>query len=413
MALMVQKYGGTSVGTLERMESVARKALAWQKRGNQVALVVSAMAGETNRLVGLAGKVMDKPDQREMDVLLATGEQAAVALVAMTIQKLGGKSKSYLGFQLPFTTDDAHTKARIESIGAAKLKSEMARGVIPVVAGFQGVTEEGDVTTLGRGGSDLSAVALAAALDADVCQIYTDVNGVYTTDPNIVPAARRIPKISYEEMLEMASLGAKVMQTRSVEFGMRHGVDIHVLSSLEEGEGTLITEEDPDMEKLAVTAIAFDKNEAKVTLVGVPDKPGIAARLFGAIGEANVNVDMIIQNVSSKGVTDMTFTVGRSELRRARDIVERVAKEVGAEKVLTDSNIAKVSVVGAGMRSHAGVAGEMFSALAKEGINIEMISTSEIKVSCVLNERYTELAVRALHKVFGLGKEPGKSRKKK
>ncbi len=413
MALMVQKYGGTSVGTLERMESVARKALAWQKRGNQVALVVSAMAGETNRLVGLAGKVMDKPDQREMDVLLATGEQAAVALVAMTIQKLGGKSKSYLGFQLPFTTDDAHTKARIESIGAAKLKSEMARGVIPVVAGFQGVTEEGDVTTLGRGGSDLSAVALAAALDADVCQIYTDVNGVYTTDPNIVPAARRIPKISYEEMLEMASLGAKVMQTRSVEFGMRHGVDIHVLSSLEEGEGTLITEEDPDMEKLAVTAIAFDKNEAKVTLVGVPDKPGIAARLFGAIGEANVNVDMIIQNVSSKGVTDMTFTVGRSELRRARDIVERVAKEVGAEKVLTDSNIAKVSVVGAGMRSHAGVAGAMFSALAKEGINIEMISTSEIKVSCVLNERYTELAVRALHKVFGLGKEPGKSRKKK
>ncbi|MEW6777698.1 MAG: aspartate kinase [Bdellovibrionota bacterium] len=408
MAIIVQKYGGTSVGSIERIENVARRVLATQKAGHGVAVVVSAMSGETNRLLGLAHQITEKPDPRELDVVAATGEQVTIGLLAIAIQKLGGKAQSFMGFQVPFDTDAAFMKARIRSVGGEKVQAAIQEGYIPVVAGFQGVTDEGHVTTLGRGGSDLSAVALAAAVKADVCEIYTDVDGVYTTDPNIEPKARRIPRISYEEMLEAASLGAKVMQTRSVEFGMRYGVKIHVRSSFEDGEGTFIVQEEPGMERLLVTAVAYDKNEAKVTLVRVPDKPGIAAKLFGTIGQANINVDMIIQNISSQGSTDLTFTVGRADLPRAKDIVEKIAKEVGAERVETDSNIVKVSAIGVGMKSHAGVAAKMFTTLAKEGINIQMISTSEIKVSCVIDQKYTELAVRALHDVFGLA-EPGKN----
>ncbi len=408
MAIIVQKYGGTSVGSIERIENVARRVLATQKAGHGVAVVVSAMSGETNRLLGLAHQITEKPDPRELDVVAATGEQVTIGLLAIAIQKLGGKARSFMGFQVPFDTDSAFMKARIRSVGGEKVQAAIKDGYIPVVAGFQGVTGEGEVTTLGRGGSDLSAVALAAAVKADVCEIYTDVDGVYTTDPNIEPKARRIPRISYEEMLEAASLGAKVMQSRSVEFGMRYGVKIHVRSSFEDGEGTFIVQEEPGMERLLVTAIAYDKNEAKVTLVHVPDKPGIAAKLFDAIGKSNINVDMIIQNISSQGSTDLTFTVGRADLPRAKDIVEKIAKEVGAERVETDSNIVKVSAIGVGMKSHAGVAAKMFTTLAKEGINIQMISTSEIKVSCVIDQKYTELAVRALHDVFGLA-EPGKN----
>lgn len=402
MALVVQKYGGTSVGSVERIQNVARRVKKTVDAGNQVAVVVSAMSGETNRLVDLATQISETPDPREMDVLLASGEQVSIALLAMALNEMGVRSKSYLGFQIPFQTDAAHTKARIRTIIPNRLHTELDQGAVPVVAGFQGVTEEGNLSTLGRGGSDLSAVALAAALKADVCEIYTDVPGVFTTDPNLVPKARKITRVSFEEMLEMASLGAKVMQTRSVEFAMKYNVPIHVRSSLTEEEGTLIAEEDPAMERLVVTAVTYDKNEAKVTLVHVPDKPGIAAKVFERIGSANINVDMIIQNVSREGFTDLTFTVGKADLARVKKICEELSGELGAGGVLTDPNIAKISAVGVGMRSHAGVASTMFSSLAREGINIQMISTSEIKVSCVVEEKYTELAVRTLHDAFKL-----------
>lgn len=406
MALVVQKYGGTSVGSLEKIENVARRVLRTVAEGNQVAVVVSAMSGETNRLTDMANFYSDKPNPREMDVLLASGEQVTIALLAMAIEKLGGKAQSFLGWQVAFHTDNAHTKCRIKDIDSEKLLASLSDGNVAVVAGFQGVTEEGEVATLGRGGSDLSAVALAAALKADVCEIYTDVNGVYTTDPRFVPEARKINHVSYEEMLEMASLGAKVLQTRSVEFAMRHGVTVHVRSTFEDTDGTFIGKEDPEMEELLVSAIAYDKNEAKITMHKVPDKPGIAAKLFAAISGANINVDMIIQNISSEGHTDMTFTVGKADMPRAEEIVRKIAEETGAAGVITDSKIAKVSAIGVGMRSHAGVASRMFNCLAREGVNIQMISTSEIKVSCVVDEKYTELAVRALHEEFELDKEP-------
>ncbi|HML80606.1 MAG: aspartate kinase [Thiomonas sp.] len=413
MALIVQKYGGTSVGSAERIKNVARRVAKWHEAGHQVVVVVSAMSGETNRLIALAKEIQPQPDPRELDVVASTGEQVTIGLLSMALQALGRKARSYTGAQIAVHTDSAFTKARIESIDADKLKADLAQGIIPVVAGFQGVDAQGNITTLGRGGSDTSGVALAAALQADECQIYTDVDGVYTTDPRIVPEARRLDTITFEEMLEMASLGSKVLQIRSVEFAGKYKVRLRVLSSLtpwdlpleqESRSGTLITfEEDENMEQAVVSGIAFARDEAKIIVVGVPDRPGIAYQILSAVGEANIEVDMILQNQSVAGFTDFTFTVGRGDYARALDILKSsVQAHIGAKEILGDPKVCKVSIVGMGMRSHAGVASKMFRTLSEEGINIQMISTSEIKVSVVIEEKYMELAVRSLHKAFDL-----------
>ncbi|MGE0071566.1 MAG: aspartate kinase [Thiomonas sp.] len=413
MALIVQKYGGTSVGSAERIKNVARRVAKWHEAGHQVVVVVSAMSGETNRLIALAKEIQPQPDPRELDVVASTGEQVTIGLLSMALQTLGHKARSYTGAQVAVHTDSAFTKARIESIDADRLKADLATGIIPVVAGFQGIDAKGNITTLGRGGSDTSGVALAAALKADECQIYTDVDGVYTTDPRIVPEARRLDTITFEEMLEMASLGSKVLQIRSVEFAGKYRVRLRVLSSLtpwdlpleqESRSGTLITfEEDENMEQAVVSGIAFARDEAKIIVVGVPDRPGIAYQILSAVGDANIEVDMILQNQSVAGFTDFTFTVSRSDYPRALDILKStVQQHIGAKEILGDPKVCKVSIVGVGMRSHAGVASKMFRTLSEEGINIQMISTSEIKVSVVIDEKYMELAVRALHKAFDL-----------
>jgi len=405
MALVVQKYGGTSVGTVERIRNVARRVAKTYDEGNDVVVIVSAMAGETNRLVALTQEVCEFPSEREYDVVVSTGEQVTIGLLAMCLQSMGYKAKSYLGSQIPVRTDATHAKARIESIEDAKVKHDLEAGSIIIVAGFQGIDQDGKITTLGRGGSDTSAVAVAAALKADVCEIYTDVDGVYTTDPRIVDNASKIEKISYDEMLEMASLGAKVLQIRSVEFAKKYGVVIHVRSSFNDNQGTLVTKEDADMETVLVSGIAYNKDEAKISVLGVPDKPGIASQLFTPLSHANITVDMIIQNVSSDEKTDMTFTVPKGDYKKALEIVKETATEIGASDVRSDEAISKISIIGVGMRSHSGVASKMFQTLAQEGVNIQMISTSEIKVSCIIDAKYTELAVRVLHEAFGLGAE--------
>ena len=402
MALIVQKYGGTSVGNVERIHRVAERVERAQKDGPQVVVVLSAMSGETDRLLKLAHEATNSPDERELDMLLSTGERVTIALLAMELRGRGVNARSFTGRQVGIHTDSAHTKARISRVTAERIKEALAGGVIPVVAGFQGINASSDVTTLGRGGSDLTAVALAAALKADRCIIYTDVDGVYTADPNIVPAARRLDKISYEEMLEMASLGAKVLQSRSVEFAAKYSVPVEVNSSFKEGKGTLVTREDADMEGVMVSGVTGDRNQAKITIVGVPDRPGIAARVFGAVANANIVVDMIIQNVSQASMTDISFTVPKPDLRKAVDLVQRLSEEIGARSVAVTESIAKVSLIGVGMRSHSGVAAKMFEVLSREGVNIMMISTSEIKISCVIEEKYLELAMRTLHTAFGL-----------
>jgi aspartate kinase len=405
MALLVQKYGGTSVGTIERIHRVADRIAKAKAEGHSLVVVVSAMSGETDRLIRLAHEVTSHPDEREMDVLLSTGERVTIALLAMALRGRGINARSYTGRQVGIITDSVHTRARIARVTADRLREALNQGIIPIVAGFQGINEQSDVTTLGRGGSDLTAVALAAALKADRCIIFTDVDGVYTADPNIVPTARRLDKISYEEMLELASLGAKVLQSRSVEFAARFNVPIEVQSSFTEGKGTLVVKEDAEMERVTVSGVTGDRNQAKLTIVGVPDRPGIAARIFGPIAEAHIIVDMIIQNVSQASLTDLSFTVPRADLSKAVPIVERVAKEIGARSVAVMESIAKVSLVGVGMRTHSGVAAKMFETLAQEGINIMMISTSEIKISCVIEEQHLERALRALHTAFGLDGE--------
>lgn len=402
MSLIVHKYGGTSVGTVERIHRVADRVAQASREGHQVVVVLSAMSGETDRLIKLAHEVTAAPDERELDMLLSTGERVTIALLAMELRGRGINARSFTGRQVGIITDSAHTKARIARVTADRIKEALKQGVIPVVAGFQGINEQSDVTTLGRGGSDLSAVALAAALKANRCIIFTDVDGVYTADPNIVPAARRLDKIAYEEMLEMASLGAKVLQARSVEFAAKFNVPVEVNSSFKEGKGTLVTKEDRDMEAVAVSGVTGDRNQAKITIVGVPDKPGIAARIFGPVAEAHINVDMIIQNVSQAAMTDMSFTVPRADLKKAVPLIQAVAKDIEAKTVSVTEAIAKVSLIGVGMRSHSGVAAKMFEVLSREGINIMMISTSEIKISCVIEEKYLELAMRALHSAFDL-----------
>lgn len=402
MALIVQKYGGTSVGDVERIHRVAERVERARKEGHHVVVVLSAMSGETDRLLKLAHEMTSAPDERELDMLLSTGERVTIALLAMELRGRGVHAQSFTGRQVGIHTDSAHTKARISRVSADRIKAALSQGVVPVVAGFQGINASSDVTTLGRGGSDLTAVALAAALKADRCIIYTDVDGVYTADPNIVPAARRLDKISYEEMLEMASLGAKVLQSRSVEFAAKYSVPVEVNSSFKEGRGTLVTREDADMEGVMVSGVTGDRNQAKITIVGVPDRPGIAARVFGAVANANIVVDMIIQNVSQASMTDISFTVPKSDLRKAVDLVQLLSQEIGARSVAVTESIAKVSLIGVGMRSHSGVAAKMFEVLSREGVNIMMISTSEIKISCVIEEKYLELAMRTLHTAFGL-----------
>jgi aspartate kinase len=407
MSLLVQKFGGTSVGDIERIGQVADKVAGFRADGHDLVVVVSAMSGETNRLIAMAHEVQDRPVLRELDVLVSTGEQVTCALLAMALNERGVKAKSYTGSQVRILTDDAHTKARIREIDDQRLRRDLQEGYVIVVAGFQGVDEHGNITTLGRGGSDTTAVALAAALKADECQIYTDVDGVYTTDPRLVSDARRLSRITFEEMLEMASMGSKVLQIRSVEFAGKYNVPLRVLHSFKEGPGTLITiEDDNQMETPTIAGIAFNRDEAKLTIEGVPDMPGMAYRILGPIGEANIEVDVIVQNISHDKTADFTFTVGRNDLIRAEEVLNRVAREIKAEKVTSDNKIAKVSVVGVGMRSHAGVASQMFAALAELGINILMITTSEIKISVIIEEKFLELAVRALHSSFGLEKEP-------
>jgi len=404
MALIVQKYGGTSVGSTDRIKNVARKIARFQQQGHQVVVVVSAMTGETNRLIGLAKEIQATPDPRELDVVVSTGEQVTIGLLSMALKEAGVDARSYTGPQVRILTDSSFTKARILKIDEDAIRADLEAGRVVVVAGFQGVDEVGNITTLGRGGSDTTGVALAAALRADECQIYTDVDGVYTTDPRIVPEARKLERITFEEMLEMASLGSKILQIRSVEFAGKYKVKLRVLSSFqEEGEGTLITvEEDSSMEQPIISGIAFNRDEAKLTVLGVPDKPGIAYQILGPIAEANIDVDMIIQNVGHDGLTDFSFTVNRGELEKAKAVLEQVKAHVGAREVVGDRGICKVSAVGVGMRSHPGVASRMFRTLAEEGINIQMISTSEIKISVVIEEKYLELAVRVLHKAFEL-----------
>ena len=403
MALIVQKYGGTSVGTIEKIENVAEKLIATRKAGHDVVVVVSAMSGETNRLIELAHQITPHPDPREYDVLVSTGEQVTIALLSMALNKRGYPAVSYTGSQVHILTDSAHTKARILDIDESRMRKDLQAGRVVVVAGFQGRDEHGNITTLGRGGSDTTAVALAAALKADECQIYTDVDGVYTTDPRVVPTARRLDRITFEEMLEMASLGSKVLQIRSVEFAGKYNVRLRVLSSFEDGPGTLITFEEENMENPVISGIAFNRDEAKLTIVGVPDQPGVAYHILGPIGKANIEVDMIIQNVAAdEKTTDFTFTVHRNDYEKALAILKKTAGELGAREVSGDDEIVKISLVGVGMRSHAGIASTMFETLAKENITIRMISTSEIKISVVVDEKYLELGVRALHDAFNL-----------
>ena len=404
MALIVQKFGGTSVGSIERIEQVAEKVKKFREAGDDIVVVVSAMSGETNRLIDLAKQVMAQPDPRELDAIISTGEQVTIGLLSMALLKRGVPAVSFTGSQVRILTDSAHTKARILEIDDQRLRAELSAGRVVVVAGFQGVDGEGNITTLGRGGSDTTGVALAAALKADECQIYTDVDGVYTTDPRVVPRARRLAKITFEEMLEMASLGSKVLQIRSVEFAGKYNVPLRVLHSFQEGPGTLITidDEEESMEQPIISGIAFNRDEAKLTIRGVPDTPGVAFKILGPIGAANVEVDMIVQNVAHDKTTDFTFSVHRNDYDKALAILEQTAAAIGAREVSGDTEIAKVSLVGVGMRSHAGVASRMFEALAKENINIQMISTSEIKISVVIEEKYLELAVRALHTAFDL-----------
>ena len=406
MALIVQKYGGTSVGSSERIKNVAKRVAKARAEGHDIVVVVSAMSGETNRLVALAHEMQEFPDPRELDVVLATGEQVTIGLLAMALKNIGVEAKSYTGWQVAVKTDTAHTKARIEDIDSDKMRADLAQGKVVIVAGFQGINSVGDISTLGRGGSDTSAVALAAALKADECQIYTDVDGVYTTDPRVVPEARRMDTITFEEMLELASLGSKVLQIRSVEFAGKYQVRLRVLSSLKDGgNGTLITfEEDENMEKAVVSGIAFDKNQARINVRGVPDKPGIAYQILGAVADANVDVDMIIQNVGTEGTTDFSFTVPRGDYKPTLDLLGSLKDSIGMAEVSGDDAVCKVSIVGLGMRSHVGVAARMFHALASENINIQMISTSEVKVSVLIDEKYMELATRVLHKEFGLDK---------
>jgi aspartate kinase len=405
MALIVQKYGGSSVADCDLIKRVADHVIACKKQGDDVVVVLSAMAGDTDRLIDLARQVQPISDPRELDVLLATGEQTTISLFAMAVREKGFKATSFLGYQIPIDTDSAHGKARILDISTERLNAAIKSGHIPVVAGFQGVTPRGNITTLGRGGSDTTAVAVAVVLNADICEIYTDVDGVYTTDPNICPDAKKIDRISYDEMMEMASLGAKVLDIRSVEFAMRYGMPLYVRSSFTYNTGTHVVKEDETMEQVLVSGVTYSRKEARVTITKVPDNPGIAASIFNPISDANIVVDMIIQNTRAGDLTDMTFTIPRGDYDQAMEIVKKVANEIGAEKVAGDQNIAKVSIVGVGMRNHAGVAGKMFDILARHGINILMISTSEIKISCVIEEKYTELAVRALHKEFGLDHE--------
>ncbi|MGM0416706.1 MAG: aspartate kinase [Thermodesulfobacteriota bacterium] len=403
MALVVQKYGGTSVGTIDKIRNVAKRVARTHDDGNDVVVIVSAMSGETNKLVALANEMCEFPSEREYDVLVSTGEQVTIALLSMCLQSMGYKAKSYLGHQIPILTDSASSKARIKEIGQDNIRQDLNGGSIVVVAGFQGIDAENNITTMGRGGSDTSAVAVAAALKADVCEIYTDVDGVYTTDPRIVENAKKIEKITYDEMLEMASLGAKVLQIRSVEFAKKYGVVVHVRSSFNDNPGTLVLKEDSDMETVLVSGVTYSKDEAKISVLQIPDKPGVAASIFTPLSDANITVDVIIQNVSTKGLNDLTFTVPRADYKRALKIVEENAEKVNAGGVTSDGKVAKVSIVGVGMRSHSGIASKMFNALASEGINIQMITTSEIKVSCVIDDKYAELAVRVLHDAFELG----------
>jgi len=405
MALVVQKYGGTSVGNLDKIANVARKVIRTKEAGNEVVVVLSAMSGETDRLIQLAQKAADNPDPREYDSLISTGEQVTVTLLAIMLNGMGCPAKSFLGFQVRVHTDQAFQKARILDVDTEEISAELKKGVVVVVAGFQGVDPDNNITTLGRGGSDTSAVALAAALKADVCDIYTDVDGVYTTDPNICSNARRLDRITYDEMLEMARAGAKVLQPRSVELAKKFNVPVYVKSSFTDEGGTLVTKEVKKMEKEVVSGVTYDRDQAKITVIHVPDQPGVAARLFMPLSEKNIVVDMIIQNASIQGHTDLTFTVSRKDIREAKQIISDVVREVGAEKLEVDDNVAKVSIIGVGMISHSGVAARMFDTLAREGINIMMISTSEIKVSCVVEAKYTELAVTVLHDAFGLGKD--------
>jgi aspartate kinase len=414
MSLLVQKYGGTSVGSVERIEAVADKVAAFRAQGHDLVVVLSAMSGETNRLIGMAQQIQTTPDPRELDVLVSTGEQVTIALLCMALKKRGVDARSYTGGQVRILTDNSFNKARIQAIDEVNMRADLDAGRVVVVAGFQGVDEQGNITTLGRGGSDTTGVALAAALKADECQIYTDVDGVYTTDPRVVACARRLEKITFEEMLEMASLGSKVLQIRSVEFAGKYNVPLRVLSSFKDGPGTLITldEEDSTMEQPIVSGIAFNRDEAKVTVAGVPDTPGVAAKILAPIGAANIEVDVIVQNVAADNTTDLTFTVHKNDMSKAVAVLESVAKEIGAREVRSNDAIAKVSIVGVGMRSHAGVASRMFTALAQDAINIQMITTSEIKISVIIDERYLELAVRSLHTAFGLDAEPSESRTK-
>lgn len=405
MGLVVQKYGGTSVANVEKIKNVAMKAIREKKAGNDVVVVLSAMAGETNRLIDLAHSAADSPDEREYDSLISTGEQVTITLLSIVLNSMGYRSRSFLGFQVKIKTDSAYKKARISMIDTDILQKEIKKGTIVVVAGFQGVDEDNNITTLGRGGSDTSAVALAAALAAERCDIYTDVDGVYTTDPNICSKARRLEKISYDEMLEMAMTGAKVLQPRSVEMAKKYNVPVYVKSTFSDEGGTLVTKEDREMEREVLSGITYDRDQAKITVVHIPDKPGIAANLFTPLSERNISVDMIIQNASSQGYTDLTFTVSKKDMKDAQKIVEATAKEIGAKKVEVDDEVAKVSIIGVGMVSHSGVAAKMFKTMADESINIMMISTSEIKISCVIQRKYTELAVTVLHDAFNLEKK--------
>ena len=407
MSLIVQKFGGTSVGTVERIKAVAQKVAGFRQQGHDIIVVVSAMSGETNRLIDLAKAMQAEPTPRELDVLVSTGEQVTISLLCMALHDLGQGAKSYTGTQVRILTDEAHTKARIRDIDDAKIRADLAEGNVVVVAGFQGVDENGNITTLGRGGSDTTGVALAAALKADECQIYTDVDGVYTTDPRVVSKARRLNRITFEEMLKMASLGSKVLQIRSVEFAGKYNVPLRVLHAFQDGPGTLISlEEDSDMENPAISGIAFTRDEAKITVLGVPDTPGLAYQILGPVSDANIEVDVIVQNVAEDNTTDLTFTVSRGDMAKAEAIVRRLVKQTGAREVKTDDKIAKVSLVGVGMRSHAGIASKMFKTLAEESINIQLITTSEIKISVVIDEKYLELAVRSLHTAFELDSEP-------
>jgi aspartate kinase len=407
MGLVVQKFGGTSVANIEKLRNVAGKVIRTKNAGNELIVVVSAMAGETDKLVQLANSASGNPNAREYDVLVSTGEQITVSLLCIVLETMGFKAKSFLGHQVRIVTDGSYRNARIMKIETGQIKAALKNGEIVVVAGFQGVDEKNNITTLGRGGSDTSAVALAAALNADICEIYTDVDGVYTTDPNVYEKAKKLDKVSYEEMLEMASAGAKVLHPRSVELAKKYNVPVYVKSSFSDEKGTLVTKEDMEMEREVVSGVTYDRNQAKVTVVHVLDKPGIAARLFTPLSEQNILVDMIIQNASMAGYTDMTFTVPKKEIGEVKKILEKATDEIGAQGIQFDENISKVSIIGVGMRSHSGVASKMFATLAREGINIMMISTSEIKISCVIEAKYTELAVRVLHDTFGLGKEIG------